>query len=201
MRLLYRSSAILLTVPLFMINGSRAISRPAARYDHAAFAAGCFWGVEAAFQKANGVISTTAGYTGGSTANPTYRDISNRMTGHAEAVLVTYDPARISYAELLDVFWSCHDPTADHAGGPHRSVIFFHDTKQEATARVSLAEVENSRLFQKPIVTEIRPSSRFYPAEEYHQQYVQKHQISGACHVGTPVHTPLATAALRSRGN
>jgi peptide-methionine (S)-S-oxide reductase len=170
----------------------------------ATFAAGCFWGVEATFRKLDGVVATEAGYTGGHTDAPTYDDVCSHGTGHAEAVRVTYDPAKVSYAELLDAFWSCHDPTwdASSSGGQYRSAIFFHDADQERLARESLAEVQASGAFQGKLVTEISPAAHFYPAEDYHQQYFEKRGAAESCHVGAAtVHTRLATAAVKQRGD
>jgi peptide methionine sulfoxide reductase msrA/msrB len=171
----------------------------------ATFAAGCFWGVEAAFAKLPGVLSTAVGYTGGQLQNPTYRQVCTGRTGHAEAVLVTFDPARISYAELLDAFWSCHDPTTLDRQGPdvgsqYRSAIFVHDAEQEAAAKASMQEVEASKIFRRKIVTQIAPASTFYPAEDYHQQYFEKQGTAESCHVGIAnVHTQLAKAAAECR--
>jgi peptide-methionine (S)-S-oxide reductase len=171
----------------------------------ATFAAGCFWGVEVAFRKVDGVVSTEVGYSGGHTENPTYRQVCTDRTGHAESVLVNYDPAKVSYAELLDAFWTCHDPTTLDRQGPdvgsqYRSVIFFHDADQEATARASLKEVEASHIFKRPVVTEIVPASTFYPAEDYHQQYFEKQGVAESCHVGiAKVHTDLAAKAAADR--
>ena len=171
----------------------------------ATFAAGCFWGVEAAFRKVPGVISTEVGYTGGHTDDPTYRQVCSDRTGHAEAVLVKYDPAKVSYAELLDAFWSCHDPTTANRQGPdvgtqYRSVIFFHDSEQEKLARESMKEVDDSGVFRRKIVTEIVPASRFYSAEEYHQQYFEKQGTAESCHVGIAnVHTRLAAQGAEQR--
>ena len=166
----------------------------------ATFAAGCFWGVEAAFSKIDGIVATSVGYCGGHTKNPTYRQISTGTSGHAESVRVTYDPARVSYAELLDVFWSCHDPTIDHEQGPQRSVIFFHDAEQESIARASSHEVRSSGTFKGRIFTEILPACTFYPAEEDHQHYYQKQGITPACHAGMKhVRTRLAAQAAQAR--
>lgn len=163
----------------------------------ATFAAGCFWGVEASYRKVPGVVQTVAGYTGGTTPNPTYRDVALGRTAYFEAVLVTYDPSRVSYAELLDTFWSCHDPTADltldNGGGAHRSAIFFHDPQQEMIARASMKEVDESHVFHRPVVTQILPAQTFYPAEEIHQNYLGRNGIAGSCHIGTAqIHTRLA---------
>lgn len=151
--------------------------------EKATFAAGCFWGVEAAFRKIPGVVSTTVGYTGGRMKNPTYRDVCTNTTGHAEAVLVEFDPARVTYARLLEVFWSNHDPTTLNRQGPdigsqYRSAIFFHTPEQQAHAVASKAKLESSGRHAQPIVTEVIPASEFYRAEEYHQQYFEKQGIS-----------------------
>ena len=140
----------------------------------ATFGAGCFWGVEAAFRKIEGVISTSVGYSGGTSENPTYKDVCTGQTGHAEVVEVEYDPSRVSYEELLEVFWENHDPTSLNRQGPdvgtqYRSAIFFHTPEQEAAARASKERAQGR--FKKPIVTEIKPASEFYRAEEYHQRY------------------------------
>ncbi len=145
----------------------------------ATFAAGCFWGVEAAFMAVPGVVTTAVGYTGGSLANPTYKQVCTDTTGHAEAVLVTFDPAVTSYAQLLDVFWNCHDPTTPNRQGPdvgtqYRSAIFFHTPEQERQARAAVQALERTGKYKQPIATEIVAAGEFYPAEEYHQQYLQK---------------------------
>ncbi len=147
--------------------------------DVATFAAGCFWGVEAAFRQVDGVISTAVGYTGGTTANPTYEDVCSGRTGHAEAVRVEFDPSRVGYADLLDLFWQTHDPTTLNRQGPdigtqYRSAIFSHGPEQEAAAGDSLTRLQNASRHRKPIVTEITPASEFYLAEDYHQQYLEK---------------------------
>lgn len=150
----------------------------------ATFAAGCFWGVEAAFRDVEGVVSTAVGYTGGSTTNPTYEEVSTDRTGHAEAVEVVYDPKVVSFEELLDLFWSIHDPTTMNRQGPdvgsqYRSAIFFHDPVQEVAARAKMEKLQSSGLYRREIVTEIVPASGFYRAEEYHQQYFEKHGRRG----------------------
>src|SRR5947209_14862471 len=139
----------------------------------AMFGAGCFWGVEAAFRQAKGVTSTTVGYSGGNYQNPTYEDVCSGKTGHAEVVQVEYDPALVSYEELLNVFWENHDPTQLNRQGPdfgtqYRSVIFFHTPEQEAAARASREALDRSGQYKRPIVTEILPAPEFYRAEEYH---------------------------------
>jgi peptide-methionine (S)-S-oxide reductase len=160
------------------------------RYEKATFAAGCFWGVEFAFAKVPGVVSTQVGYTGGHTENPTYKEVCTDRTGHAEAVEVTYDPAQISYQQLLDVFWNIHDPTTLNRQGPdvgtqYRSAIFYHHEQQRVAAEASKRKLEKSGRFDKPIVTEITPASKFYRAEEYHQHYFEKHGLP-SCHLPNP---------------
>ncbi|MBI1912706.1 MAG: peptide-methionine (S)-S-oxide reductase MsrA [Deltaproteobacteria bacterium] len=155
--------------------------------EKATFAAGCFWGVEEEFRKISGVVSTEVGYTGGHFENPSYKDVCSGKTGHAEAVQITYDPDRISYEELLKVFWDIHDPTTLNRQGPdigyqYRSVIFFHSSEQEAAAKRSKDELEKTGLYRTPIVTEINPASEFYRAEEYHQRYLEKRGLS-SCHL------------------
>ncbi|MFX1500576.1 MAG: peptide-methionine (S)-S-oxide reductase MsrA [Promethearchaeota archaeon] len=145
----------------------------------AIFAAGCFWGVEAKFRKLDGVVSTRVGYTGGHFSEPTYNDVCSHKTGHAEAVEVTFDPSKISYDELLDVFWSIHDPTTLNRQGPdvgsqYRSAIFYITNEQKEKAESSKAKLEASKRFKRPIVTQIVPASDFWQAEEYHQQYHEK---------------------------
>jgi peptide-methionine (S)-S-oxide reductase len=153
----------------------------------ATFAAGCFWGVEATFRQLPGVISTRVGYTGGQTANPSYKDVCTDRTGHAEAVEIEYDPAKLSYDKLLEVFWENHDPTQLNRQGPdwgtqYRSAIFFHTPEQESAAKVSKEQLEKSRRFSKPIVTQIVPAVEFFEAEDYHQQYLEKKGLA-SCHI------------------
>lgn len=153
----------------------------------ATFAAGCFWGVEDAFRQVKGVTSTTVGYTGGHTKNPSYKEVCTDRTGHAEAVEIEFDPNQVSYRELLALFFQSHDPTTLNRQGPdfgsqYRSAIFFHDPEQEATARESKAALEKAGIFKRPIVTQIVPASEFYRAEEYHQQYFEKQGIR-SCHL------------------
>src|SRR5271170_2417854 len=152
------------------------------------FAAGCFWGVEAAFAKLPGVVKTEVGYTGGTVPNATYKQVCSGRTGHAEAVRVTFDPEKISYPELLDAFWSSHDPTTVDRQGPdvgsqYRSAIFVHDEEQERVAKASIAEVDAMHVFRRKIVTQIAPAGPFYSAEEYHQQYFEKQGAADSCHV------------------
>jgi len=151
--------------------------------EKATFGAGCFWGVEAAFRQVKGVKATAVGYAGGTTKNPTYKEVCTDATGHAEVVQVEYDPAEVTYDVLLGVFWVSHDPTQLNRQGPdvgaqYRSVIFFHTPEQEAAARESKAALEASGRFRRPIVTEILPAPAFWLAEDYHQQYLEKRGLS-----------------------
>lgn len=155
--------------------------------EKATFGAGCFWGVEAAFRQVKGVTKTQVGYLGGTLENPTYRDVCSGTTGHAEVVEVEYDPAVVSYAQLLDVFWENHNPTTLNRQGPdvgeqYRSAIFFHTPEQEREARNSKEKLEQSGRYKNPIVTEITPASTFYLAEDYHQQYLEKRGLAH-CHI------------------
>jgi peptide-methionine (S)-S-oxide reductase len=152
----------------------------------ATFAAGCFWGVEATFRQVEGVLSTSVGYTGGTLENPTYRAVCSDTTGHAEAVDIEYDPSKVTYEQLLDIFWENHDPTTLNRQGPdfgsqYRSAIFYHDDAQEAAARESKERRNASGRYPRPIVTEITSASTYYRAEEYHQQYLEKR---GLAHCG-----------------
>jgi peptide-methionine (S)-S-oxide reductase len=151
-----------------------------AKVEKAMFAAGCFWHTEAAFRKIEGVISVTSGYTGGTKPNPTYEEVCSDKTGHAETVLVIFDPAQVSYERLLDVFWGEHDPTTRNrqgwdVGSQYRSAIFYHTPAEKAAAIASKERLEKSGRYRNPIVTEILPAGPFYPAEEYHQRYYEKH--------------------------
>ena len=153
----------------------------------AMFAAGCFWGVEDAFRQVKGVTSTAVGYIGGHTKNPTYEEVCTDTTGHAEAVEVGFDPAQVSYRELLAIFFQSHDPTQLNRQGPdygkqYRSAIFYQDAEQEAAALESKAALEKAGIFKRPIVTQIAPASEFYRAEDYHQQYFEKQGIR-SCHL------------------
>jgi len=154
----------------------------------ATFGAGCFWGVEAAFRRIEGVTDAAVGYAGGHTDNPNYREICSHGTGHAEVVQVEYDPTRVSYGELLDTFWSLHDPTQFNRQGPdvgdqYRSVIFTHGPEQEAAAQATKKELEASRTFRRPIVTVIETAPTFWRAEDYHQRYLEKNRSAG-CKLG-----------------
>lgn len=153
--------------------------------EQATFAAGCFWGVEAAFRKVPGVSNATAGYTGGTLPNPTYDDVTYKRTGHAEAVEIEFDPRAVSYERLLELFWFVHDPTqvncqGNDIGEQYRSAIFYHSDEQKAPAEASKAEAQKK--YDQPIATVIELASTFYPAEAYHQRYLEKNP-GGYCHV------------------
>ena len=155
--------------------------------EKATFGAGCFWGVEAAFNNIAGVIETAVGYSNGHTENPTYKDVCTDTTGHAEVVQIAFDPEKLSYQRLLEVFFKLHDPTQVNRQGPdfgkqYRTAIFFHSPEQEATARKVKAEFEASKKFARPIATEISPASTFWRAEEYHQRYLEKRGVE-SCHI------------------
>ena len=155
--------------------------------EFATFAAGCFWGVEYRFNQLKGVVNTAVGYTGGHLKNPSYEDVCSDQTGHAEAVQVEFDPSKISYNELLEVFWSLHDPTQHYRQGPdvgsqYRSAVFYHGEEQKKSALKSKEKLEKSKKYNKPIVTEIVPAAVFYPAEDYHQKYWLKNK-NFVCHI------------------
>ena len=147
--------------------------------EKATFAAGCFWGVEAAFRQIPGVVATRVGYTGGHTDDPTYERVCSHTTGHAEAVEVTFDPERVSYEQLLDVFWTNHNPTTKNRqgldiGDQYRSAVFFHSPEQQEAAERTKEAVEAKLHWPKKVVTQIVPAPEFYEAEDYHQQYLEK---------------------------
>ena len=149
--------------------------------EKAIFGAGCFWGVEAAFRKIEGVVEATSGYSGGHTESPSYGDVCSGATGHAEVVEVEYDPSKVSYEELLEVFWKEHDPTTKDRqgldfGSQYRSAIFYTTPEQEAAAHASREKAQER--YRKPIATEITPASGFYRAEEYHQRYFEKNRLA-----------------------
>ena len=153
--------------------------------EKATFGAGCFWGVEQTFREIPGVLEAVSGYLGGTLKNPTYEDVCSKTTGHAEVVEVTFDPARVTYDQLLDAFWKMHNPTTLNRQGPdtgtqYRSAIFFHSPEQQKAATASKERAQAN--FAKPIVTEITPASEFYRAEEYHQQYLAKRGLKH-CHI------------------
>jgi peptide-methionine (S)-S-oxide reductase len=154
----------------------------------ATFAAGCFWGIEATFRKVKGVKYTQVGYTGGDFVDPTYKDVCSGQTGHAEAVEVIFDPSVVSYDKLLELFWAMHDPTTSNRQGPdvgsqYRSAIFYHTEEQENAALASKINIQKSGKYQRGIVTQIIPAGRFYRAEEYHQQYIEKSGRTGGCSI------------------
>jgi peptide-methionine (S)-S-oxide reductase len=153
----------------------------------ATFGAGCFWGVEAAFRRVPGVLEAMSGYSGGHTENPTYKDVCTDQTGHAEVVQVTFDPSKVGYEQLLEVFWRIHDPTQVNRQGPdfgkqYRTAIFFHTPEQRALALKSKQALEASGKFKRPVATEITPAGAFWRAEEYHQRYLEK-QGRESCHI------------------
>ncbi len=153
----------------------------------AMFGAGCFWGVEAAFRQTAGVKSTAVGYAGGHSENPTYKEVCTDRTGHAEVVFVEFDPKTVTYADLLDVFWNCHNPTTLNRQGPdfgsqYRSAIYYASPEQQQAAEESKSRLEASGKYQSPVVTEITPAPEFHKAEEYHQQYLEKRGQS-SCHL------------------
>jgi peptide-methionine (S)-S-oxide reductase len=161
------------------------VEKRTGRTERATFAAGCFWGVEEAFRKRAGVVSTSVGYTGGTVPDPTYKQVCSDRTGHAEAVEVVYDPDRLSYEDLLDLFWSIHDPTTRDRQGPdvgsqYRSAIFTHTPEQQSAALASREQAQAKHA--RPIVTQVTPAAPFYRAEEYHQQYLEKRGL-GSCHL------------------
>jgi peptide-methionine (S)-S-oxide reductase len=148
----------------------------------ATFAGGCFWCVEADFDKVPGVLSTTSGYIGGTVAHPTYQQVSAKTTGHAEAVEIVFDPTKVSYVQLVEKFWRTIDPTTKDrqfcdAGSPYRTAIFTHDAAQAAAVQASLAALEKSKPFKEPIVTQVLPAGPFYAAEDYHQDYYKKNPV------------------------
>jgi peptide-methionine (S)-S-oxide reductase len=155
--------------------------------EKATFGAGCFWGVELRFQQLPGVLETAVGYEGGAVENPSYKDVCTDRTGHAEVVEVTFDPAKVSYEALLDLFFELHDPTQVNRQGPdwgtqYRTVIFFHSPEQEATARATIAKLEAARRFSRPIATQVIQAATFWRAEEYHQKYLEK-RGAVSCHI------------------
>ena len=194
------SASIILFVLLFSLNSCKPAKtltqtselynqqRGGATMEKTTFAAGCFWGIEAAFRQIEGVTFTAVGYTGGNTENPTYKQVCTDRTGHAEAVRVEFDPAIVSYEQLLKVFWDIHNPTTLNRQGPdfgsqYRSSIFYHDEAQKAAAMASKEKIQSSGKYKRDVVTEITPASTFYMAEDYHQQYYEKRGLAG-CGIG-----------------
>ncbi|PIU91161.1 MAG: peptide-methionine (S)-S-oxide reductase [Armatimonadetes bacterium CG_4_10_14_0_8_um_filter_66_14] len=153
--------------------------------EKATFGAGCFWGVEAAFRKVPGVVDTAVGYSGGHTKNPTYKEVCTDKTGHAEVVQVEYEPAKVTYKQLLEVFWANHDPTQLNRQGPdvgeqYRSVVFYHTPEQKAAAEASKKKLEGSGKYKRPLATRLEPAGEFWRAEECHQRYLEKRGLA-AC--------------------
>jgi peptide-methionine (S)-S-oxide reductase len=176
----HRQHTIAIAAALCLAFAASAAGQGASQQQTATFAGGCFWCVEADFDKVPGVISTTSGYTGGQVANPSYEQVSHGGTGHAEAVEIAFDPAKVSYQKLLDVFWHNIDPLAKDAqfcdhGNQYRSAIFYHGEEQRRLAEASKAEV--AKRFEQPIATEIVPAGPFYKAEDYHQDYYMKNPV------------------------
>jgi peptide-methionine (S)-S-oxide reductase len=176
--------SIIAIMMLFIISPVQGTNKPEIEYlesnqknmDTATFGAGCFWCVEAIFQEVEGVISVASGYEGGRIGNPTYKEVCSGLTGHAEVIQIIYDPAKVSYKDLLEVFWQVHDPTTkdrqgNDAGTQYRSVIFYHTEEQKALAEKYKKELDASGAWNKPVVTEISPATKFYKAEDYHQNY------------------------------
>jgi len=158
------------------------------RRETATLAGGCFWCLEAALERLQGVVRVIPGYTGGQVANPSYRDVCAGTTGHAEAIQITFDPGVISFREVLEVFFSIHDPTTlnyqgNDVGTQYRSAIFYHTPEQKAQAERMIAELGGSGMWAQPIVTELKPLAAFYPAEEYHHQYYRQNPEQGYCQV------------------
>lgn len=169
-----------------MTSDTTSTTTSSGRRETATFAAGCFWCVEAVFQSVDGIISVISGYTGGTVENPTYEQVCSGSTGHAEACQITYDPARISYRELLEIFWQTHDPTTlnrqgQDTGTQYRSAVFYHTEEQKRLAEAYKKELTAAKIWDKPIVTEIAPLKKFYTAEAYHQDYYQKNSSQPYC--------------------
>lgn len=183
MKTMYNPYGLIMAVVLGLLGQAAAATDTASpAYDTATFAGGCFWCMEPPFDRLDGVISTTSGYTGGHVKDPTYKEVSHGGTGHAEAVQIIYDPKIVSYTKLLDVFWHNVDPTNAHGqfcdnGDQYRSEIFYHNEEQRRLAVASEQNLEKNKPFKAPIVTRIVPATTFYPAEEYHQDYYQKNPI------------------------
>jgi peptide-methionine (S)-S-oxide reductase len=188
--MLYIRSLILITAALFCsqftIHHSQFTMQDNPTYDTATFGTGCFWCTEAIFQQLDGVIKVTSGYSGGHVINPTYEQVCSKTTGHAECLNIVYDKAKISFDQLLEVFWEYHDPTtlnkqgADE-GPQYRSVIFYHNDEQKHKAEKYKAELDRSGAYNNPIVTAIEPFKNFYPAEDYHQDYYRLHGSAPYC--------------------
>jgi peptide-methionine (S)-S-oxide reductase len=179
--------AIMFSILIAATAGFAPAEEGSMKTEKATFAAGCFWGVESAFRQVPGVIDTQVGYTGGRNANPTYKEVCTDTTGHAEAIEITFDPAKVSYGKLLELFFKMHDPTQVDRQGPdvgtqYRSAIFYHSPEQKAAAEASKAALKQSGKYKKPVATQILPAGPFYRAEEYHQRYFEKNG-GPACHI------------------
>jgi peptide-methionine (S)-S-oxide reductase len=183
-RVFLKAAAVALAVWTAALGASPVLAQanPAAPLAKATFAGGCFWCVEADFDKVAGVVSTTSGYIGGTVTNPSYQQVTTKTTGHAEAVEIAFDPAKVSYEQLLALYWRSIDPTTKDrqfcdTGSPYRTAIFTHGPAQHAAALASLAALEKTKPFREPIVTTIEPAGPFYAAESYHQDYHQKNPL------------------------
>lgn len=181
-KLLAAAGILLLFAVTAATSGAAAQPQKTSRTEKATFAGGCFWCMEPPFDKLEGVLSTTSGYTGGNKKDPTYEEVSAGWTGHAEAVQIVYDPAKISYAKLLEVFWHNIDPTTPNrqfcdAGNQYRTAVFYHNEAQRKLAENSKLALANSKPFKGPVVTEITAAATFYPAEDYHQNYYEKNPV------------------------
>lgn len=186
-------------------SGSMKKDSETMKLETATFGAGCFWCVEAVFQKLKGVESVTSGYMGGHTENPTYKQICTGKTGHAEIIQIQYDPAMVGFKDLLEVFWKTHDPTTlnrqgNDTGTQYRSAVFYHDDNQKELAEKYMAKLDESGAFRKPIVTEVTAASKFYPAEKYHQNYWNTQgQSSGYCQAVIPAKLEKLKAAFADK--
>ena len=170
-----------------LIAGAALAEEGVVKTEKATFAAGCFWGVESAFRQVSGVIDTQVGYTGGKTEEPTYKEVCTDTTGHAEAIEITFDPDKVSYRTLVELFFKMHDPTQVNRQGPdvgtqYRSAIFYHSPEQKVAAEAAKAALAKSGKYKKPVATQILPAGPFYRAEEYHQRYFEKNG-GPACHI------------------
>jgi peptide-methionine (S)-S-oxide reductase len=178
---------LLFSILTTAIAGTALAEEGTMKTEKATFAAGCFWGVESAFRQVNGVIDTQVGYTGGKTADPTYEEVCTGTTGHAEAIEITFDSAKVSYETLLGLFWGMHDPTQVNRQGPnvgtqYRSAVFYHSPEQKSAAEAAKAALNKSGKYIKSVATQILPAAPFYRAEEYHQRYFEKNG-GPACHI------------------